>query len=94
MVNGMTNNTLLQSYQPSSQLGISQSFDGDSFGFMTSLVSNSPNLNSTLTVTADKRLDGTLVQCRGISAIQEVTIIIISKSSLHSQDIRLSCILT
>ena len=82
MVNGMTNNTLLQSYQPSSQLGISRPFDGDSFGFMTSSVSNSPTLNSTMTVTADRRLDGTLVQCRGISAIQEVTISTISKSSL------------
>ena len=61
MINGMTINTLLQSYQPSRQLGISRPFDGDSFGFMTSLVSNSPTLTSMLTVTADKRLDGTLV---------------------------------
>ena len=79
----MTDNPLIRSYQTSSQLGISQAFDGDSFGFMTSLVSNSPTLNSTLTVsTADRRLHGTVVECAGLSPAQEVIISITSKSHM------------
>ena len=76
----MTDRRLQTTYQTSSQLGISQPFEGDSFGFMTSLVGNSPTLNSTLTVTADRRLHGTVVECAGLLPAQEVVINITSKS--------------
>ena len=79
-VTGMTDRRLQTTYQTSSQLGISQPFDGDSFGFMTSLVGNSPTFNSTLTVTADRRLHGTVVECAGLLPAQEIVINITSKS--------------
>ena len=83
----MTDRQLQITYRISSQLGINQPFDGDSFGFMTSLqlVGNSLTLNSTLTVTADRRLHGTVVECAGLLSAQDV-INITSKS-----DIRISC---
>ena len=61
-----TTNRFQRSYQTSSQLRTSQTFDGDSYGFVASLVDNSPALNSTLTVTADRRLNGTRVECVGL----------------------------
>ena len=83
-VNGMTGRQLQITYGTSSQLGISRPFDGDSFGFMTTLVRNRSSVyNSTLTVTADRRLHGTVVECTGLFMIQEVLINIKSKSDLH-----------
>ena len=83
-INGMTN-LLTSTYQTASQLGISRPFDGDSFGFMASLVANSPTFNSTLTVTTNRRLHGTVVECDGL-LLQDFfsqTINITSKSSLY-----------
>ena len=83
-VTGITNR-FQRTFQTPSQLGTSQTFQGDSYGFVASLVDNSPALNSTLTVTADRRLNGTRVECLGLLP-QDVffqVINITSKSTLH-----------
>ena len=83
-VTGITNR-FQQTYQTSSVLGTSQTFQGDSYGFVASLVDNSPAFNSTLTVTADGRLHGTRVECEGLLPEDEFVqvINITSKSTLH-----------
>ena len=83
-VTGITNQ-FQQVYQTSSVLGTSQTFQGDSYGFVASLVDNSPALNSTLTVTADRRLHGTRVECVGLLPEDVQVINITSKTTSINQ---------